>query len=231
MTQRRVLIVIPARGGSKGIPKKNITPLAGLPLIAWSLRAAIKAKLNSTVVVSTDSEEIAEVARQFGALVPGLRPPELASDTAKSFDAIAHTVRVMKEAGETFDDVILIQPTSPFLQIKHIEEAFQTYLDGGCKGLVSVSPSKDHPVLLRTMVDGTLTPILEGGSTRRRQEFSTVYKVNGALYINPIEDYEKPFVSLNDNPHAYVMDALYGLDIDEPIDLMVAQALQKELAL
>lgn len=231
MTQRRVLIVIPARGGSKGIPKKNITPLSGLPLIAWSLTAARKARLNAVVVVSTDCEEIAQVAREFGALVPGLRPAELASDTAKSFDAIAYTVRLMKDAGEVFDDVMLIQPTSPFVKAEHIEGAYQAYLDGGFEGLVSVSPCQEHPVLMRTLVDGKLKPLLEGASTKRRQEFSAVYRVNGAIYINPVADYEKSFVSLNDNPNAYVMPALYGLDIDEPMDLLVAEALHKVFAL
>lgn len=215
---RTILAMIPARGGSKGIKDKNITPLAGKPLITYTIEAALQSRYIDRVVVSTDSEKIAEVARNAGADVPFLRPAELASDTAKSIDAVLHCIQVCQ--GDIF---LLLQPTSPLRTAEDIDAAIETFIAHGEKGLCSVNEIGDHPILTRTMdEEGNLKPLMGENSTVRRQDMPAFYHVNGAIYINRIDEINRD-TSFNDNPVGYVMPRQRSVDIDTAEDLRIAE--------
>ncbi|WP_428909828.1 cytidylyltransferase domain-containing protein [Niallia sp. Krafla_26] len=221
---KKILAVIPARGGSKGIPNKNIIDINGKPLIQYSIDAAKKSKYIDRIVVSTDSVKIADIAKKSGADVPMLRPPHLASDQAKTIDVLTHMVDELRKVGEVYDYLVLLQPTQPLRQSFHIDEAVELITSRGARSLVSISLVNTHPVLMRTKSpDGTLKNILTLNSTMRRQEFPDYYYVNGSIYINILDDLFDSNTSLNDNELGYVMEKKYDIDIDEPIDLEMAK--------
>lgn len=222
MKKERMLALIPARGGSKGIPGKNIKALAGKPLLAYTIEAARSCPCVDDVLVSTDSEEIAETARKFGAWVPFLRPEELASDTAKTMDAVLYTLRRLAEEGKEYDYVVLLQPTSPLRRSEDIEGAVGLALETG-EDVVAVSEVADSPILMRTCDEGgRLTPLLPGSSTVRRQDMPKYYRVNGSIYVNRVSALSEE-TSLNDNPVGYIMPRECSVDIDESVDFAVAE--------
>ena len=222
MRRERVLALIPARGGSKGIPGKNTKELAGKPLIAYTIEAAKESTCIDDVLVSTDSENIAEVAREYGAWVPFLRPAELASDTAKTIDAVMYTINRLAKEGREYDYVILLQPTSPLRKSEDIEGAFSLARTTG-EDVVSVSEVSDSPILIRTCEkNGQLTPLLSGSSTVRRQDMPQYYRVNGSIYVNCVSELSSK-TSLNDNRVGYVMPRERSVDIDEMVDFLVAE--------
>ena len=205
-----ILAVIPARGGSKGIPGKNIKDLYGQPLISYTIQAALDCKKIDRVVVSTDSEKIAGVAKKYGADVPFLRPAALAMDTSKTIDAV---IDVLERLQETYEYVVLLQPTSPLRTAEDIEKAIDKAIASG-KDVASISLVKEHPVLMREIgADGVLVPLLSGGSTIR---------VNGAVYVNRVAGLTKD-TSFNDNPVGYVMPVERSIDIDEESDFLLAE--------
>lgn len=223
---KRILALIPARGGSKGIPHKNITPLAGEPLIRYSIDAAMQSKYIDYVLVSTDDEEIAQVSNACGAEVPFLRPPELAGDTAKTIDAVLHAIETLRKIGETFDSLVLLQPTSPLRTAEDIDKAVETFYQANRQPVVSVSEVSDHPILIRTIAQtpegDRLKPLLQTGSTVRRQDMPPFYRVNGSIYINAVEKLNRDS-SFNDNSVPFIMQKLHSVDIDEPLDLKIAE--------
>ncbi|MDU6115993.1 MAG: acylneuraminate cytidylyltransferase family protein [Paeniclostridium sordellii] len=230
MKKSKVLAIIPARAGSKGIKDKNIIDLSGKPLIAHSIEAGLKSKYINKVVVSTDGEKIAKIAKDYGAEVPFLRPKNLATDTAKTIDCVIHCIEELKKNGEEYDYVVLLQPTQPLRQPWHIDEAFELIVKRNEDSLVSISKVKDHPVLMRTIdKNGYAINLLEGSSTKRRQEFPDFYKVNGAIYINKINENFNYDTSFNDNKLVYIMDEQYGIDIDDMLDVEIAKLLIKNL--
>lgn len=219
----RRLAYIPARGGSKGIPKKNIAQIGDLPLIAFTILAAQKSMLFERVMVSTDSEEIAAVARQYGAWVPFLRDSAVAQDGTKTIDTVVSDTRRLTEMGEVFDQFVLLQCTSPFRTAEDICGAVALAEEKN-GGVVSVSPVSDHPLLMRTIGDdGRLVKLLNVSSTCRRQDMPAYYRVNGAIYVNAWSDI-MPSLSFNDNPYGFVMDERDSLDIDTLADLQKARA-------
>lgn len=148
---KKILAIIPARAGSKGIKDKNIIDLNGKPLIAYSIEAGLKSKYIDKVVVTTDGEEIAREAIKYGAEVPFLRPEYLSSDNAKTIDAVIHCIEEMEKLGEKYDYVVLLQPTQPLRQSWHIDEAIELILEKNEEALVSVSKVKDNPILIRSI--------------------------------------------------------------------------------
>ncbi|PLR67929.1 acylneuraminate cytidylyltransferase family protein [Bacillus sp. UMB0893] len=221
--------VIPARGGSKGIPHKNIREVNGKPLIQYSIEEANKSNYLDRIIVSTDDLEIERVAKKVGADVPFLRPKEYATDTAKTIDALIFTVNELAIRGFQYDYLVLLQPTQPLRKGWHIDEAIKEIVDRDRNSLVSVSEVQDHPILMRTINDhGELENILKISSTIRRQDFPTYYKVNGAIYINKLNENFTLNTSLNDNSLSYIMDKRYDIDIDEPIDLDIFKLLLAE---
>lgn len=219
---KRILAVIPARGGSKGIPHKNIIQLAGKPLISYTIEAGENSKYIDYVMVSTDDEEIAMVSKKCGASIPFMRPAELASDASKTIDAIIHAVEGLEEIGEKFDALVLLQPTEPLRTAADVDGAIEKYYEASCKPLVSVSEVDDHPFLIRSIEGDRLKPLLDVSSTCRRQDMPKYYRVNGCIYINPISELNKN-TSFNDNEIPYVMERSHSVDIDELSDLAMAE--------
>ncbi|HEY4532881.1 MAG TPA: acylneuraminate cytidylyltransferase family protein [Fusobacterium sp.] len=216
----KILAVIPARGGSKGIARKNIKEIEGLPLIAYTLQESQFSKYLDRTIVSTEDLEIKEVAERYGGEVPFLRPAELAQDISKTIDCIVHTVNTLKYLGEEYDYVVVLQCTSPLRKAWHIDEAIETLLQSKETSLVSVSEVEEHPILMRTLnQDGTLKNLLNVNSTVRRQDFPSFYKVNGAIYIQKLDKKFNLETNLNDGKLAYVMDKKYVIDIDTLLDI------------
>lgn len=223
IAQKSVLALIPARGGSKGIPHKNIANVNGKPLISYTIEAAKECSYIDRILVSTDDREIAQVSRQYGADVPFLRPDYLSSDTAKSIDAILHAVNFCKEYDRAYDIVILLQPTSPLRTGGDIMTALDYFIQNNCDSLLSLSEITEHPILTRQIDEKTkrLKPLLPTGSTVRRQDMTPYYHVNGAIYINYCKNLSRE-TSLNDNCYGYVIPFPHGMDIDTPADLELA---------
>ena len=223
----KILAVVPARGGSKSIYKKNITPVNGKELIVFTLDTAKGSKYIDEIVVSTDSEEIAQVVRREGVRVLP-RPAELAQDTSKTIDVLMHVIETLAEEG--YDYLVLLQPTQPLKLPEHIDSAIEQLIDNHYSSLVSVFPADNHPLLLRTMdEDKRLKPLLNTSSTVRRQDFKKYYVVNGTIYINRIKDLTLD-TSLNDNEYGFEMSSEFNLDIDEPDDLKKFESMLQRMA-
>lgn len=219
----RILALIPARGGSKGIKNKNITNLAGKPLISYSIEAALNSSYIDRTVVTTDSEAIAKVSLSYGADVPFLRPLELARDTSKTIDAVLHAIDMLKAQGEEFDVLVLLQPTQPLRSTRDIDESIECFFSNGGLPLTSVSPVNDHPLLIRSINGaGKLAPLLALNSTCRRQDMPEFYNVNGCIYINKISELSVD-TSFNDNMIPFIMAKERSVDIDEHVDLVLAE--------
>lgn len=219
---KRILAIIPARGGSKGLPGKNIKLLGSKPLIAWTIEAALSAKLIEKTVVSTDCQKIAKISRTYGADVPFIRPDELSTDTATTSDVIFHAIDSVKE---DFDVIVLLQPTSPFRTTKDIENAYELYNSSNTSSVVSVCLAEKSPYWYFSRDNiGMISPILNmEGQFSRRQELPDTYFLNGAIYIVDVKKFlsHKKFI-FNDSL-SYVMSKESSIDIDEPIDFKLAQ--------
>lgn len=227
----KILALIPARQGSKRLPNKNIKMLADKPLIAWTIQAALASKLASEssmdVFVSTDSEEIAQIARSHGAEVPFLRPEALASDTSSTFDAIHHSLQTFKEMGRTYDYLMLLQPTSPLRQAFHIDEAFALYQEKNAESVTSVS-AVEHPIewTMTLEEDQKLDSFFKDNAEVlkiRSQDLPTRYRLNGAIAISKADSFFKPQPAEPKEVYAYVMDRKYAVDIDELADFQYAE--------
>ncbi|WP_294725989.1 acylneuraminate cytidylyltransferase family protein [uncultured Fusobacterium sp.] len=227
---KKILAVIPARGGSKGIPSKNIFNVGGQPLIKYTIDCAKNSKYLDRAVISTDSLEIKRVAEEYGGDVPFMRPAELALDTSKTIDSIVHAVNTLKEIGEEYDYVMIIQNTVPLRKGWHVDESIEKIVDSNERSLVSVTEVEQHPILMRTLnEDGTLKNLLPMSSTMRRQDFPKFYKVDGAIAIQKIDEEFNLDTSINDGKLAYIMESKYSIDIDNYIDIKVIEYyLEKE---
>lgn len=224
---KKILAVIPARGGSKGIPNKNIILLKNKPLLSYSIEVAQQCKYIDKVLVSTDSEKIKEIAEKLNADVPFIRPAALSSDTSRTIDVILHAITQLEKRGEVFDYILLLQPTQPYRKLQHIEEVIKQAVDLGYTSIVSVSEVEEHPLLMRKISEeGKLCSLLKKNSSVRRQDFDVVYKVNGSIYMNKIDNNLNEDTSLNDNEWPYIMDKKYSIDIDTISDLKKAENIE-----
>ena len=215
-----ILALIPARGGSKGLPGKNVRLLAGLPLISYSVNAAKLSCHPMRIVCSTDDPEIANVAREFGAEAPFLRPPHLATDEASTFDVVRHAVDVL---GGEFDFVLLLQPTSPLRTAGDIDSAFA--LLQGAKAVVGMREADDHPFLIhRFGADGVISPYVDAAAASlRRQDLPGAYVVNGALYLVEVKALFEQKSFLPTGTRGYVMPPERSVDIDDLADFCEAE--------
>lgn len=217
---KKIIAIIPARGGSKGIPNKNIVDVNGNPLIVYTINAAKESQYIDRIYVSTDSTEIADVCCANGVEVESLRPQYLATDEAKTLDTLKYTLNLLQSQNEYYDYVILLQPTQPLRSYVHIDEAIELISVHENPSIISVSEVEDHPIFIRRINEtGELESLLQTSSTVRRQDLPAYYKVNGAIYINAVSDIIKQDTSLNDNKIPYVMGRQYDLDIDRLEDL------------
>lgn len=222
----KVLAIIPARGGSKRLPGKNIKQLGDKPLIAWTIEAAKKSRFINRIVVSTDSNEIAEVSKKYGAEVPFIRPAELASDTASTMDVIFHCIDFLKSKNEVYDFVVLLQPTSPLRNAKDIENAFQL-LSSETKAVVSVCETK-HPPFWSNILPNDLSMkdfIRPAVRNKRSQDFPIYYRLNGALYISDVEYLTNNNGFMGESTKAFIMPQNRSVDIDSEIDFELCKIL------
>lgn len=224
----RILGLIPARGGSKRIPRKNIRPLDGRPLIAWTIEAARGARLLDRVAVSTDDEEIAAVSREYGAEVPFMRPAELASDTATGSNVILHAVRTLRDMGERYDYVVSLQPTSPLRSAGDIYSAIELLLEKQADCVISVCEADHPPEWSNTLPpDRSMEHFFRPGVRgTRSQDLPRSYRLNGAIYLFSCERLLRTgSLAMDDNSYAYVMPRERSVDIDSEIDFAIAQLL------
>ena len=226
-----ILFVIPARGGSKGLPGKNIRPIAGKPLIAWSVEAAAQAAAsigNCDVIVSTDSAEIAEVAKQHGASAPFLRPAELANDTAASIDVMLHALDFMEQSGKQYDYLAMIEPTSPQRDAQDLVGAYnQLKTTTGAESIVGVCRTEScHPLFLTKLNNGFLEPY-ENKTYKvyRRQEINAVYFFEGSMYISRVSSLKKRKSFYHEKTLGYEMPKWKSFEIDDLTDLVIIESL------
>lgn len=219
------LAIIPARGGSKRLPRKNVLDLCGKPLIAWSIEAALKSKYIHKVVVSSDDDEILYISKKYGAETIS-RPNELANDTATTFDAIKHTIDNI----EKYDYIVLLQPTSPLRDSKHIDEAIELFQNKNADAVISVCEMEHSPLWSNTLDDSLSMKYFLRNEilNKRSQDLEKYYRLNGAIYICKTDKLleEKSFM-LNENIFAYKMDRKSSIDIDEEIDFKIANYIKE----
>lgn len=215
-----VLAVIPARGGSKGVPRKNLRLVGGKPLIAWTIQAALDSRSIDRVVVSTDDEEIGSVSREWGADVPFMRPSELSSDSAPGDAPFRHAAEMVPG----HDLAVLLQPTSPLRGHADIDGCIELAIasDGP---VVSVCECAKHPAWMFTLDGVTMKPLLpELARTTRRQDLPTAYALNGAVYVMSTADLRAGRPLVTPDTSAYIMPPERSIDIDTEFDLLIASA-------
>jgi len=223
-----LLILIPARSGSKGLPGKNTRPLHGKPLIAWTIEAARHDNgCLSRVVTSTDDAAIAAIAQAWGAEIPFLRPKELAQDRTPAIDVVLHALEWFETSEQYRPDLLMyLQPTSPLRTAQDIRVAIQLLLDKGADSVVSVSPVKNHPYWMKQLdAEGRMTDFLtEFHAPANRQELPTVYALNGAIYLARRDVLLQSKTWYTDRTYAYVMLPERSLDIDSLWDWRLVEA-------
>ena len=227
------LALIPARSGSVRLPRKNLLNLSGKPLIAWSIETALKSKYIDRIVVSTDDPEIAETSKRFGADVPFLRPPELATNDAKSIDVVIHALRYLETKLERFDYLLLLQPTSPMRTADHIDSAVEFLSEARIDAVIGVT-EVDHPTEWTNILPSDLSMdkfFDRNWIERCSQDLPTRYRINGALYLCNCERILKEkSMFFRNNVKAFVMDRAASVDIDTQFDLTIAQYLLSEIS-
>ena len=226
-----ILGLIPACGGSKSIPRKNIKLLAGKPLIAWTIEAALKSQKLTRVIVSTDDAEIAEVARKWGAETPFLRPAEFSGDDSSSISVVLHAIHWFEEQERFLPDyVLLLQPTSPFRKAQDICAAMELMEARQSVAVVSVIEAAKHPYLCkRILSDSTLADFVASDlAYLRRQDLPPAYALNGAIYLNRRESLLRDRSFWPSGTLAYVMPTDRSLEIDTPWDWRLAELILRD---
>ena len=230
-SQMKVLFLITARGGSKGVPGKNLREIGGIPLVGFKANSARKSKYCSRLIISTDSQEIQEVARSYGAEVPFTRPAELATDTASSVDVVLHAMKYIESnTDETYDALMLLEPSSPFATPIDYDNAVGLMSQNQANAVVGVKPMEVH-----SSKQGPLDPKsrirrpvdLKQQGYYRRQDDQQEFTLNGALYLLRWDFFKERqrIVADPDTTYAYVMERAYSIEIDQTIDLAWAQFL------
>lgn len=222
----RLLAVIPARGGSKRLPGKNIRPLGGRPLISWSIEAASRLAAVCDTLVTTDDARIAEVATAAGALVPWLRPADLATDTAGSAEVCLHALDWYEHAHGSIDGLLLLQPTTPYRRHATMLRGISLYESEGCRPVVGVSPAQTHPMWCMRVNGSHMQPYFaKDGLDLRSQDLPPAYAVCGAFYLISPRDLRthRSFHPADAVP-LVIEDPLESIDIDTEMDWRVAEA-------
>ena len=226
----RVLGIVTARGGSKGLPGKNIMPLCGKPMLAWTAEAALGSVLTRTVL-STDDEQIAEVGRQCGLDVPFLRPAELARDDTGSVPVLMDVVRRLALAGDRYDAVLTLQPTSPLRLSTDIDGAIALLAETGADSVISLTHVRNrHPAKMKLLgIDGRIMdpPFAEQIPNRRRQELDDVYIREGSIYLTRTSILMGGSITGADS-RAWLVPPERAIDVDDRVDFLVAQALLRD---
>lgn len=220
--------VITARSGSKGIKDKNIRIIAGKPLIAYTIESALQSQYIDEVMVSTDSDNYAQIAKRYGANVPFLRSVHNSSDMAKSIDVVLEVLDGYESIGKYFDNVLVLQPTSPLRTYKNIDEAFKLFYEKKADSIVSVCECEHSPLLSNVLPeDLSLSDFVKSENLIRRQDFEKYYRLNGAIYISKVSVFRELGSFYGKNSYAYIMDQRESVDIDTELDFEFAELLLK----
>lgn len=225
---KKIIAIIPARGGSKGIPRKNIKLLAGKPLIAYTIEAALKSKYLDRVIVSTEDREIAEISKKYGAEVPFFRPKKLAGDEVPVIPYIPRHVLEELEKRENFkpDIIVILQPSSPLRGTKYIDLAIEKLIKTKCDWVVTVSKVNQHPFRMRKMKGDKLEPLFKKENIwAQRQDLPPVYHFNGAVYVTWKNVLIQKEVFKNKDWRGVVMKEEDAVDIDEILDFLIAESI------
>lgn len=231
MTYLNNLAIIPARGGSKGLPGKNIKVLNDKPMIAYTIEAALKSNLFDIVMVSTDDEEIAKIAVAAGAEVPKLRPEILSNDTATTLNVVDYVISEYKKLEIEFNTVCILQPTSPLRKSEDIIGAYDVYNNKGASVVVSVCECEHSPLWENTLPD-TLSManfISPNVFNKRRQDLPLYYRINGAIYICNVDYFIATKQLYGLSSYAYVMDRLSSIDVDTILDFKICELMLFDL--
>ena len=223
MLRPNVVAIIPARGGSKGLPRKNLQTLLGKPLLAYSIEAALNCPYIGRVIVSTEDSEINRVAREYGAEILE-RPQALAGDTIQNDSVVKHVIENIENDKSTFEYIALLQPTSPLRNAKHLEECLFAFLKSSAKSTVSVCMAETHPAKYFILENGYAKPygsLLE--AEERRQALPSVFRQNGAIYAISKEIFKNTGRFLQMPCLPYIMNVEESVDIDTLIDLKLAE--------
>ena len=225
---KKVLAIIPARGGSKGLPGKNIIPLLGKPLIGWSIEQAKASQYIDEIFISTDSREIANVCERFGMEVASLRPAQLATDTAKSIDFILYTIEKLESEGKTFDYIILLEPTSPLRDTEDIDKSLEDLNNNpDAESIVGICKTEGiHPAFLTRLNNRFLIPYQDNNDARR-QDVEDLYFFEGSIYastVSGIKNYKKFY---HEKCLGYIVPKWKSYEIDDFIDLSVCETIMQ----
>jgi CMP-N,N'-diacetyllegionaminic acid synthase len=226
----RILALIPARGGSKRVPRKNLRMLGGKPLITWSIEVAKEVPQICDILVSTDDQEIADVAKSSGALVPWLRPTGLSKDDSKSIDVALHALEWYESKNGKVDGLLLLQPTSPFRTQESVEKSIFLFNENFQRSVIAVSPVQDHPMWVLKRNGDHLVPFLEqNGLQRQSQDLEEALIVNGSLYLASPNEIRESRTFLGKEPVPLIIDSREeAIDIDTEWDFRLCEFLIAE---
>lgn len=225
----KILALVPARRNSKRLPGKNIRELNGIPMILWTISCASNIAEICSIMVSTDSEDIASVSRGAGALVPWLRPEYLATDDANSVDVALHALEWFESAHGPVDALMLLQPTSPFRSKLTITKGIEIFKLNRESSIVAVSPSNEHPMWSVVLKDGLVRPLFDSqGIGKRMQDLPQTFVINGSFYLVPTSTFKKEKTFLTSSTLPLIIDSpIESLDIDTEWDFSVAEFILK----
>lgn len=230
--QKKILAVIPARGGSKGLPGKNIRPLLGKPLIAWTIEQALNSKFIDRLIVSTDDEQIAEISKKYGAEVPFLRPSELAQDKTPTIDVLFHLIKTLEEK---YDYLLLLEATSPLRKKNDIDNAITKLLENEDKAdtlicLVKIEHDTLHPYGVKTIKDNFVVPfITDAPKFTQRQELNDAYAISGGIYISKISTLFEQKTFYHQKTIANILERWQYFEIDYLYDFLCVESIMKNL--
>jgi N-acylneuraminate cytidylyltransferase/CMP-N,N'-diacetyllegionaminic acid synthase len=232
--KKKILALIPARGGSKGLPGKNIRTLFGKPLIAWSIEAGLNSKYVDRVVVTTDDQKIASVAKKYGAEIPFMRPKELANDKSSSIDVVLHALDYLKKQGSEFDYIILLEPTSPLRETEDVDKSIEMLVNNrsGAVSIVGVSKVEAaHPMFDVKINKRGLLEHYMGSFQKytRRQEIDDLYFFEGTVYISQVKAFIEKRTFYHEKTLPYIVPRWKSIEIDDIFDLVCAEAVKKQI--
>lgn len=218
---KRILGIIPARSGSKGLKHKNIKDFKGKPLMAHTIEAALKTKIFDKLIVSTDSTDYAAIAEKYGAIAD-IRPERLAEDDSSTIDLINYIL----SNENNYDYFVLLQPTSPLRKEEHIFEAVGKIIQTKSKSLVSVCEAEHSPLLMGTLDESmSMNGFIKSKNNKRRQDLDKYFRINGSIYIMEVDEFYKIKNFYGEKSIAYVMDNMSSIDIDNEMDFEIAKVL------
>lgn len=227
--KEKILAIITARSGSKGLKDKNVRILNGKPLIAYTIEAALKSGVFEDVVVSTDSKKYKEISEEYGAWVPFLRSSNLAKDNTSTNDVIEEVLLKLKEAGKEYDSLMILQPTSPLRDAEDIKNSVKLFCEKEANSVVSMCECEHSPLLMKAIDENMrLDGFLSDCKQTRRQDFKKFYRLNGAIYLTKVEYFFKYKDFYKENSYAFIMGKRKSVDIDDIYDFEYVGFLMKK---